>query len=83
MRAGTSSPTWRKAGQVEVRATLGDGRRIYQRTRGHHLTLKHAKTATITVRGLSADGVAGAPATVKVAPSASEAPRPGSIVADR
>ena len=64
--ARTSSPTWRKAGQVEVRATLGDGRRIYQRTRGHHLTLKHAKTATITVRGLSADGVAGAPATVKV-----------------
>ena len=57
---------WRKAGQVELRATLGDGRRIYQRTRGHQLTLKHAQRATITVRGLSADGVAGAPATVKV-----------------
>ena len=63
---GNIVATWRKAGQVEVRATLGDGRRIYQRTRGHRLTLKHAKSATITVRGLSADGVAGAPATVNV-----------------
>ena len=66
-RAGRSIVVgWRKAGQVELRATLGDGRHIYQRTRGHQLTLKRAQRATITVRGLSADGVAGAPATVKV-----------------
>ena len=64
--------TWRKAGHArryEVRATLSDGRRLFARQTGTRSAIPAvaARTrATITVRGLKADGTRGKPSAVRV-----------------
>ena len=58
--------TWHAAGTVEVTATLPDGRRLVTRSRGHKATFKGATRGTISIRALSADGLAGATTSVKV-----------------
>ena len=58
--------TWDAAGTVQVSATLPDGRRVVTRSRGRKATFNGATRGTISIRALSADGLAGAMTSVTV-----------------